>query len=218
MGWHSLASPHPIAYNHQSHLTSHQQEILSMRNYAAIAAFAGIFAMTQVTFAKDKAAGPLTFKVQSLEGKDVDLSQYKGKVVLIVNVASKCGLTPQYKALEALYKKYDDKGFVILGFPCNQFNGQEPGTPDEIRKFCTAKYNVTFPLMAKIEVNGDGASDLYKYLKALNAKPKGPGEVKWNFEKFLVGRDGQVVARFQPTTKPDSAEVVKAIEEELAKK
>jgi glutathione peroxidase len=189
-----------------------------MRNYAAIAAVAGIFVITQVGFAEEKAAGPLGFKVQSLEGKDVDLGQYKGKVVLIVNVASKCGLTPQYKALEALYTKYNDKGFVILGFPCNQFRSQEPGTADEIRKFCTDKYNVTFPLMAKIEVNGDGTCDLYKYLKSLDTKPKGPGEVKWNFEKFLVGRDGKVVARFEPTTKPDSADVVAAIETELAKK
>jgi glutathione peroxidase len=189
-----------------------------MRKYAAIAAIAGLFVVSQFARAEDKPTSPLGFKVQSLEGKDVDLGQYKGKVVLIVNVASKCGLTPQYKALEALYTKYSDKGFVIVGFPCNQFHSQEPGTAEEIRKFCTSKYDVTFPLMAKVEVNGDGACDLYKYLKALDAKPKGPGEVTWNFEKFLVGRDGQVVARFQPKTTPNSPEVVKAIEAELAKK
>ena len=189
-----------------------------MRKYTSIAALAGIFVLSQVMFAEDKAATPLGFKVQSLDGKDVDLGQYKGKVVLIVNVASKCGLTPQYKALESLYTKYSDQGFVIVGFPCNQFHSQEPGTAEEIRKFCTSKYNVTFPLMAKVEVNGDGACDLYKYLKALDLKPKGPGEVTWNFEKFLVGRDGQVTARFQPKTTPDSPEVVKAIEAELAKK
>ncbi len=189
-----------------------------MRKYISIAAIAGLFALTQVARAEDKPTTPLGFKVQSLEGKDVDLGQYKGKVVLIVNVASKCGYTPQYKALEALYTKYSDQGFVILGFPCNQFHSQEPGTAEEIRQFCTSKYNVTFPLMAKVEVNGDGACDLYKYLTALDAKPEGAGKVKWNFEKFLVGRDGQVVARFLTKTKPDSDEVVKAIEAELAKK
>jgi glutathione peroxidase len=189
-----------------------------MRKYAAIAAVAGLFAMTQITFAEEKATSPLGFKVQSLEGKDVDLSQYKGKVVLIVNVASHCGFTKQYKALEALYKQYADKGFVILGFPCNQFGQQEPGTAEEIRKFCTDKYDVTFPMMAKIEVNGDGACDLYKYLTPLDAKPKGAGKVKWNFEKFLVGRDGQVIARYPSQSTPDSPEVVKAIEAELEKK
>ncbi len=107
---------------------------------------------------------------------------------------------------------------MIVGFPCNQFHSQEPGTAEDIRKFCTNKYNVTFPLMAKVEVNGDGSCELYKYLKALKLKPKGPGEVTWNFEKFLVGRDGQVVARFEPKTKPDSKEVVKAIQTELEKK
>ena len=165
-----------------------------------------------------KTPAALNFKVQSLEGKEVDLAQYQGKVVLVVNVASKCGLTPQYKALEALYKKYNGQGLVILGFPCNQFNGQEPGTAEEIRKFCTTNYNVTFPLMAKVEVNGAGACDLYKYLKALDAKPKGPGEITWNFEKFVIGRDGEVVARFQPRTTPDADEVISVIEKELAKK
>jgi glutathione peroxidase len=189
-----------------------------MRKYVAIAAVAGLFVMTQALFAEDKTTTPLGFKVQSLEGKDVDLSQYKGKVVLIVNVASNCGFTKQYKAMEELYTKYSDQGFVILGFPCNQFGKQEPGTADEIRKFCTDKYNVTFPMMAKVDVNGDGACDLYKYLTPLDAKPKGAGKVKWNFEKFLVGRDGQVVARYPSQSKPDSDEVVKAIETELGKK
>ena len=160
----------------------------------------------------------MNFKVQSLEGKEVDLAQYQGKVVLVVNVASKCGLTPQYKALEAVYQKYNDQGLVILGFPCNQFRGQEPGTAEEIRKFCTSKYNVTFPLMAKVEVNGAGTCDLYKHLKALDTKPKGPGEITWNFEKFVIGRNGEVVARFQPRTAPDAAEVISVIESEWAKK
>ena len=192
----------------------------------AVAALAGALLISQPLFAAENSAdkpaeiasAALGFKVQSLEGKDFDLGQYQGKVVLIVNVASKCGFTKQYTQLEELYKKYGDRGFVILGFPCNQFRSQEPGTADEIRKFCTSKYNVTFPLMAKVEVNGDGACDLYKYLKSLHTKPKGPGEVKWNFEKFLIGRNGKVVARFQPQTVPDAPEVVKAIEKELAKK
>ncbi len=195
-----------------------------MWKFATLFAIAGLLMMTQAVSADDpsapKPATPdaLKFKVQSLEGKDVDLAQYQGKVVLVVNVASKCGLTPQYKALEALYQKYNSQGFVILGFPCNQFNGQEPGTAEDIRKFCTATYNVTFPLMAKIEVNGAGTCDLYKFLKALDAKPKGAGEITWNFEKFVIGRNGQVVARFQPKTTPDAAKVTAVIESELAKK
>ena len=197
-----------------------------MWKFASSIVIAGIFVMSQAVSAADQAAekaavktpAALSFKVQSLEGKEVDLAQYQGKVVLIVNVASKCGLTPQYKALEALYQKYSGQGLVILGFPCNQFHGQEPGGADEIRKFCTSQYNVTFPLMAKVEVNGAGTCDLYKHLKALDAKPKGPGEITWNFEKFVIGRDGQVVARFQPRTVPDAAEVIAVIESELGKK
>jgi glutathione peroxidase len=196
-----------------------------MLKFASSIALAGAFAMSQAVFANDQAAAKsaektpaaLNFKVQSLDDKEVDLSQYKGKVVLIVNVASKCGLTPQYKALEALYEKDKDKGLVILGFPCNQFHQQEPGTASEIRQFCTAKYNVTFPMMAKVEVNGASTCDLYKYLKALDAKPKGAGDIKWNFEKFVVGRNGEVVGRFEPKTTPDAPEVTALIESELAK-
>jgi glutathione peroxidase len=160
----------------------------------------------------------LNFTMKSLHGKDVDLRKYQGKVVMIVNVASKCGLTPQYEQLQALHEKYEKDGLVILGFPCNQFLQQEPGSPEEIRQFCTVKYGVTFPLFAKIEVNGDGACDLYKNLTALDTKPVGPGKISWNFEKFIIGRNGEVVARFAPRTKPDDAEVVKVIEAELAKK
>ena len=160
----------------------------------------------------------LNFQMKSLDGSDVDLGKYQGNVVLIVNVASHCGLTPQYKQLQALSEKYAKDGLVILGFPCNQFHQQEPGTATEIKQFCQAKYGVTFPLFAKVEVNGDGACDLYKYLTALNTPPKGAGKVSWNFEKFILGRNGQVVARFDPRTKPDAPEVVKVIEAELAKK
>ncbi len=193
-----------------------------MWKFATHLAIVGVFAVTQVVSAEDQSAAKppaaLKFKVQSLEGKEVDLAQYQGKVVLVVNVASKCGLTPQYKALEALYQKYNGQGLVILGFPCNQFRGQEPGTAEEIRTFCTSKYNVTFPLMAKVEVNGEGTCDFYKHLKALDAKPKGAGDITWNFEKFVIGRNGEVVARFKPQTAPDAAEVISVIESELGKK
>jgi glutathione peroxidase len=154
--------------------------------------------------------------VKDIDGKQTTLKPYEGKVILIVNVASKCGLTPQYKALQALYDKYKDKGLVILGFPCNQFNGQEPGTNEEIKQFCSSKYNVTFPLYDKIEVNGKNRHPLYVAL----AGPESPypGDIKWNFGKFLVGRDGKIVKRFEPRTTPDSAEVNSAIEAALAAK
>ena len=159
---------------------------------------AGVVAMMiAVAAAADKPAA-LNFTMKRLDGKDADLSQYQGKVVMVVNVASKCGLTPQYKQLQALYEKYEKQGFVVLGFPCNQFLHQEPGTAGEIRKFCTVNYGVTFPLFAKIEVNGEGACPLYKYLTALDAKPAGKGKISWNFEKFVIGRNGEVIARFSP--------------------
>lgn len=163
-------------------------------------------------------SGVLNFTMKSLSGEDVALRKYQGQVLLIVNVASKCGLTPQYKELQALYEKHGQDGLVILGCPCNQFKQQEPGTADEIRQFCTANYKVTFPLLSKIEVNGEGACPLYKYLTAIDVKPAGPGKISWNFEKFLVGRDGRVVARFAPRTKPDAPEVLQQIKAELAKK
>jgi len=163
-------------------------------------------------------ASDIDFTVKTLAGQDVNLAkQYDGKVLLIVNVASKCGLTPHYEGLQALQAKYHDKGLCVLGFPCNQFANQEPGTAEEIRHFCTSKYGVTFDMFAKIEVNGAGACDLYKQLTHLDAAPKGAGNVSWNFEKFVVGRDGKVVARFNPRTKPDDAQLVATIERELAK-
>ncbi len=145
------------------------------------------------------------FNVKTIDGKEVSLSDFKGKVLLIVNVASKCGFTPQYKGLESLYKKYKNKGFEILGFPCNQFGHQEPGTNTEIKNFCSTKYDVTFPLFDKIDVNGDSASPLYKYLKA--AKPGFMNEnIKWNFTKFLIDRQGNVISRFASQTTPESIE------------
>ena len=159
----------------------------------------------------------LEFKMDSLEGEQIDLAKYKGKVVLIVNVASKCGLTPQYAQLQQLHEKYGDKGLAILGFPCNQFAGQEPGTAAEIQEFCKKNYGVGFELFAKVDVNGDKACDLYKLLTSLDTKPTGAGDISWNFEKFVLDRDGNVVGRFGPTTKPDAPEVVAVIEEELKK-
>jgi len=167
---------------------------------------------------EEKPAGALAYKMKSITGQDVDLAEYKGKVVLIVNVASECGLTDQYKQLEAIYEKYNDKGLVVLGFPCNQFGKQEPGSEAEIAKFCSDTYHVKFPLFSKIEVNGNEAAPLYKYLTALDTKPQGKGKISWNFEKFVVGKTGQVVARFAPPTVPDAPEVVAVIETELAKK
>lgn len=160
----------------------------------------------------------LDFKVKSIKGDEVNLEKYKGKVMLVVNVASKCGLTPQYAKLEGLHEKYGEKGLAVLGMPCNQFGGQEPGSEAEIKEFCEATYKVKFDMFSKVEVNGEGACPLYKYLTGLDTKPAGKGNISWNFEKFLVGRDGKVVARFAPRTDPSSDEVVKAIEAELAKK
>jgi glutathione peroxidase len=160
----------------------------------------------------------LDFTMKTLDGKEADLKQYLGKVVLVVNVASKCGLTPQYEQLQALHEKFGEKGLAVVGFPCNQFGAQEPGTPDEIRQFCTANYKVTFDLFAKIDVNGDGACPLYKYLTSLDTKPAEKGKIAWNFEKFVINRKGEVVARFSPRTKPDDPEVLKVIEAELAAK
>jgi glutathione peroxidase len=164
-----------------------------------------------------KVSKPLSFTMKALDGKDVNLGKYQGKVVLIVNVASKCGLTPQYEQLQALHDKYSEKGLAILGFPCNQFLWQEPGTAEQIQEFCRVNYGVTFDMFAKVNVKGDEACDLYKTLTALDTEPVGPGKISWNFEKFVIGRDGEVVARFSPRTKPDDPAVLKVIEAELAK-
>lgn len=164
-----------------------------------------------------KVSKPLSFTMKALDGKDVNLGKYQGKVVLIVNVASKCGLTPQYEQLQALHDKYSEKGLAILGFPCNQFLWQEPGTAEQIQDFCRVNYGVTFDMFAKVNVKGDEACDLYKTLTALDTEPVGPGKISWNFEKFVIGRDGEVVARFSPRTKPDDPAVLKVIEAELAK-
>ena len=154
--------------------------------------------------------------LKDIDGKDTSLKAYKGKVLLVVNVASKCGLTPQYSALEALQKKYEGQGFTIVAFPCNDFAGQEPGSPEEIKTFCSTKYDVTFPLFEKLHVKGPEQHPLYTALSGKDAPF--PGDVKWNFGKFLISRDGKIEARFEPKTTPDSPEVAKAIEAEIAKK
>ena len=156
---------------------------------------------------------PLDHKVKDIDGKEVDLAQYKGKVVMLVNVASKCGNTPQYKPLEAMYEKYKDKGLVIIGFPANEFAGQEPGSNEQIKQFCSATYSVAFPLMSKIVVKGPEIHPLYKQLTSTEGFE---GDVSWNFQKYLVDRNGAVIAKIAPKTKPDDPKVVAEVEKALA--
>ncbi|NGM88431.1 glutathione peroxidase [Parapusillimonas sp. SGNA-6] len=144
------------------------------------------------------------FSARSLDGQDIDLGRYANQVLLVVNVASECGFTPQYQGLQALYEQYRDRGFTVLGFPCNQFGQQEPGGPEQIAAFCTSRFGVTFPLFAKIDVNGPNAHPLYDWLKSEKAGILGSERIKWNFTKFLVGRDGRVLKRYGSTTKPDA--------------
>ena len=159
----------------------------------------------------------LQFKMRSLAGEEVDLAQYQGTVLLIVNVASECGYTPQYRGLQALYARYAQDGFAVLGFPCNQFGQQEPGTADQIAAFCNRRYSVTFPMFEKIDVNGKNQCDLYKYLTSQDSSAPLSGPIQWNFEKFLVARDGQVVTRFRSSVAPESQPLIEAIERELTK-
>jgi glutathione peroxidase len=181
-----------------------------------LAASLSALVMASFAFAAVKASSVLDFSVKDIDGKDVELSQYKGDVLLIVNVASKCGYTPQYKGLEAVYEKYKDKGFKVLGFPANEFGGQEPGTNEEIKTFCTSKYDVKFPMFSKIVVQGNGIHPLYQFLTSKDTDPKFAGPIPWNFTKFLVNRKGEVVARFAPGDKPESDKVTKAIDAALA--
>jgi len=168
------------------------------------------FVMAASAFAADLTEIPLV----DASGKQTSLKDYKGKVVLLVNLASKCGNTPQYAGLETLYKKHKDEGLMVLGFPCNDFGNQEPGTIEEIQKFCKAEYDVTFPVMDKISVKGEKQHKLYEALTGKNGTF--PGDVRWNFGKFLIGRDGKAIARFEPKTQPDSPELTGAIEKALA--
>jgi len=154
------------------------------------------------------------FTLKKLGGGELPLSQFEGRCVLVVNVASRCGLTPQYKGLEALYKEYKDQGLEVVGVPCNQFLEQEPGTDEEIRNFCDSKYGVSFPIAGKVEVNGSGRDPLYSFLAGDEAKF--PGDIQWNFEKFLVDKNGEVLARFEPQTTPNDPKLVAAITQALA--
>jgi glutathione peroxidase len=160
----------------------------------------------------------LNFKMKAIDGKEVELSKYKGKVVMIVNVASQCGLTPQYRGLVQLHDKYAEKGLVVLGVPANEFGSQEPGTDEEIAKFCQDEYKVKFPMLSKVVVKGKGITPLYDYLTSKKSNPKFGGPIKWNFTKFLIGRNGEVVGRFEPGVKPDDKAVIAAVDAELKKK
>jgi glutathione peroxidase len=180
--------------------------------------------MAQVVFCLVFAAAALMaaeknvfdFTLSTIDGQPAPLSAYKGEVVLLVNVASRCGFTPQYLALESIYEKYKDRGFVIVGIPANNFGAQEPGTNQEIKTFCTTKYNVKFPMMSKISVKGDDKAPLYQFLTDKGSSPKTGGEIQWNFTKFLVGPDGHVITRFEPDVAPDSPQMTGAIESALA--
>jgi len=178
-----------------------------------------LFAQTAAPgVAAPKTPDALNFTMKDIDGKEVKLSDYQGKVILMVNVASKCGNTPQYKGLEDTYAKLKDKGFVIIGFPANNFGGQEPGSDEQIKEFCTSTYDVKFPMFSKISVKGTDIHPLYKYLSDLDTTPAKKGPITRNFEKFLIGRDGKVIARFAPKTEVTSPQVTSAIEAALAAK
>ena len=169
---------------------------------------------TLMAFAADKSV--YDYVLKSIDGQPTSFNAYRGKVLMVVNVASRCGYTPQYSALESVYEKYKDRGFVIVGVPANNFGAQEPGTDAEIKTFCTRKYNVQFPMMSKISVKGSDTDPLYQYLTDSTLHPKTGGEIKWNFTKFLVDRKGNIAARFEPDATPDSPQVIAAIERALA--
>ncbi len=164
---------------------------------------------------QSETAAALNFKMKSIDGDEVNLADYQGNVLVMVNVASRCGMTPQYADLQQLHEKYADKGLAILGFPCNQFGGQEPGSEADIKQFCTNNYGVEFDMFSKIDVNGPNQAALYAYLNGLDAEPKGAGDVRWNFEKYVLDRQGNVIARFGSRVKPSSDEFVGVIEQAL---
>ena len=178
----------------------------------------GVFMFVSSTPASNKAKSVLDFTMTDIDGKDVKLNKYKGKVFLIVNTASKCGYTPQYEGLEAIYEKYKDQGFYVLGFPANNFGSQEPGSEKEIKEFCESKYKVKFPMFAKISVKGEDQNPLYNFLTSKETNPKFAGDITWNFNKFLVNQKGEVVARFSSKDTPESAAVTQAIEKYLKEK
>jgi glutathione peroxidase len=194
---------------------------LLLPGFAALAALIVVCCSSATVSAQDPAKKPtsvLDFRVKDIDGKDVDLSRYKGKVLLIVNTASQCGFTPQYKDLQAIYEKYKDQGFEVLAFPANEFGAQEPGDNPQIKEFCSTHYNVGFPLFSKIVVDGSGIHPLFAFLTSEETNPKFAGKIPWNFTKFLVDRKGEVIARFQPADKPTSEKVAGEIEKVVAAK
>ena len=193
------------------------KNVVLLFSATALMAFVGVVKSDEKKGDK-KVPAVLNFTMNRLDGKSANLGDYSGKVVLMVNVASQCGLTPQYEQLEGLHEKFAEKGLAVLGFPANEFGKQEPGTDSEISTFCQKNYGVKFDMFSKVVVKGEGQCPLYKYLTSKDTDPKFAGDITWNFEKFLIGRHGEIVARFAPRVKPDAPEVVKAIEDELAKK
>jgi len=196
------------------------KRIISLSTIALIVvgAVAGYFYAGSTKVEARDPKSVLDFKMRDIDGNDVKLKKYKGDVLLVVNTASKCGYTPQYEGLQAIYTKYKDKGFYVLGFPANNFGGQEPGTESEIKEFCTSKYKVTFPMFAKISVKGDDQDPLYKFLTSKETDPAFAGDITWNFNKFLIDRSGKIVARFSSKDTPESEAVTSAIEKYIAAK
>src|ERR1700719_176800 len=184
-----------------------------MMKVTAATIFGLLFCAAAAFSAADKTV--FDYTLNTIDGQPAPLAAYKGKVVMLVNVASRCGFTPQYSALESVYEKFKDRGFVIVGIPANNFGSQEPGTNQEIKTFCQTKYSVTFPMMSKVSVKGDDKTPSYQFLTDKAANPQTGGEIQWNFTKFLIGPDGRVVARFEPAVTPDSAEITAAIEKAL---
>jgi glutathione peroxidase len=200
------------------------QKILSFFVVAIIATvILGVYGINMLSSSASNMKSEVTaksiyeFKVTDIDGKEIKLKKYKNKVVMFVNTASKCGYTPQYEGLQKIYDKYKDQGFVILGFPANNFGGQEPGSNEEIKEFCTLKYKVSFPMFAKISVKDDDQHPLYQYLTSEKTDPKFAGEITWNFNKFLVNEKGEIIARFSSKETPESKEVTTAIENALDK-
>ena len=193
---------------------------LLLTGFAAIATLVALTSAAVVSAqdATKKPTSVLDFHVKDIDGKDVDLSKYKGKVLLIVNTASQCGNTPQYKDLQSIYEKYKDQGFEVLAFPANEFGAQEPGDNAQIKEFCSTRYKVAFPLFSKIVVKGSGIHPLYGYLTSKETNPRFAGDISWNFAKFLVNKKGEVIDRFQPRENPASEKVTGEIEKALTEK
>ncbi len=189
-----------------------------MSAHTLLAALGLLALVAQASFAQDaKPASVHPLRVTDIDGKPVELSRYKGKVLLLVNVASECGYTPQYEGLQKLHEKYAKDGLVILGFPCNDFGGQEPGNESKVKDFACKTYGVQFPLFSKVRITGKDACPLYQHLTGKTTNPTCPGDVRWNFEKFLIGKDGRVVARFASDVEPESADLVNRLRQELEK-